>query len=117
MSILGLAACIEWCGTMQGRVSVIFDRYDGERVQYKWEVTDENLNVLGEGDDLRSGSGEDVNYPKMLAALCGFLAACGEAQRYPDSDNRDLFPPAVAEWAEANQDGLSMASEELDPQG
>lgn len=120
MSIHTLTATVESYGTVQGFVSVRFLRFDGARCQYQWTVYDESHEVIGTGEDLRSGGMEDPNHVKMLASLCSFLTACAESYAYArrhggDGENADLFPPAVAEWADANSDALEMVREELEP--
>jgi hypothetical protein len=52
---------------------------------------------------------------EALSSLLSFLVASAEAVRYgSDSDNSDLFPKKVAEWAYMNSDELSMLSVELE---
>lgn len=76
--------------------SVWFDRYDGDRCQYGWRIAEtDSGRVLGEGDDLRSGSGAPIDLPDMLETLLGFLGAFLES--YPDGENADLFPAACAD--------------------
>lgn len=64
-------------------------------------------------DDI-SGLGGPVDFLENL--LC-FLSAAAEAYRYTmggrDSDNSDLFPPHIMEWAYLNDDELSMAQLDL----
>jgi hypothetical protein len=97
-------------------VSVTFDRFDGDRNQYIWRIAQSDGKVIAEGDDLRSGSGASVNHAETLASLCTFLSAYGEARRYgPQSDNYDLFPESVAEFAECYGEHLSIVAEELRP--
>lgn len=55
----------------------------------------------------------------MLETLLGFLAACGESVNYQRRTGRDgecaeLFPPAVAEWAAANADDISVVGFDLE---
>lgn len=54
-----------------------------------------------------------------LASCLSFLSACGEGYCYQlttgrKSENADLFPPHIAEWAYRNNDELSMLSFELE---
>lgn len=93
----GLILTIEDAGIAY---SVWFDRYDGDRCQYGYRITDLSAHdgrghVLAEGDDLRSGSGVEIDLADMLGTLLGFLAAFLES--YPDGENADLFPAACAE--------------------
>lgn len=76
--------------------SVWFDRYDGDRCQYGYRIAhaDDPAIVLGEGDDLRSGSGAEIDLADTLGSLLGFLGAFLES--WPDGENADLFPEACA---------------------
>lgn len=56
---------------------------------------------------------------EMLASLVGFLGACGESVAYGRRSGRkgeleDLFPPAVAEWADGASDELATLGCELE---
>lgn len=67
------------------------------------------------GDDL-AGWGDAR---EMLGTLLSFLTACTEARSYRqrtgrDSENEDLFPDYVAEWAQQHSYELSMLSLELE---
>lgn len=71
-----------------------------------------------EGEDLY-GWGDER---KMLATLLSFLTACAEGRAYSrgsvhTSENRDLFPEVVGEWAEQHSDELSMIACELEEEG
>jgi hypothetical protein len=68
-------------------------------------------------DDLQSGVGGG-NLAYGMENLLGFLEAAGEARNYHDrtgreSENEDLFEPAVGEWAQQNLDELATARNEL----
>lgn len=68
------------------------------------------------GNDL---SGRTCDPHEMMATLLAFLEAAGEAYAYTqrtgrESDNADLFPAAVAEWAYMHSDDLAMARMELE---
>lgn len=79
---------------------VWFDRYDGDRPQYGYSITEHNGGrILATGCDLRGGSGEQPILPNAMESLLGFLGAFLESRRYgtPQSDNWDLFPDACAE--------------------
>lgn len=60
-------------------------------------------------DDI-SGLGGPVDF---LENLLGFLGAAAEAYRCRESDNSDLFPPHIMEWAYLNSDEISMAQCDL----
>jgi hypothetical protein len=118
MSLKSLTAEVDYCGTSQGTLTVAFDRYDMDRVQYNYTVKDHSGNVLAEGDDLRVPG--DIAHIKALSTLCTFLGAASEAvswNRHSEhkSDNSDLFPAACMEWADAvGSDVFAMMAEELD---
>ena len=69
---------------------------------------------LHEGEDL-SGFG---GLQEGLRSLLSFLSAAADAYWYEmsgrESDNGDLFPPAVMEWAYRNSDAIEMAEMELE---
>lgn len=100
----GASISIEYAGHREGRqVYRWFIDLDGQ------EFTD---------DDLKSGAGGG-SLQDGLESLLTFLAACGEAVAYSDrsgheSENCDLFPREVAEWAAANRDELSVLAYELE---
>ena len=59
------------------------------------------------------------NSREMLATLLTFLGAAAEAHDYElrtgrESDNGDLFPARVMEWAHQNIDEIAMAAYELE---
>lgn len=51
---------------------------------------------------------------EALSTLLSFLGAAAEAYNRPNSDNKDLFPSNVMEWAHQNSDEISMAQLELE---
>jgi hypothetical protein len=72
---------------------------------------------IAEGWDL-AGRG-DAN--EMMATLLTFLSAFGESVGYAnrrrvplsETENGDLFPAELAEWAEANGEEFDMLSDEI----
>lgn len=98
-------------------VTVRFQRFDGERVQYGYSLSYAGETVA-EGNDLRSGCGEDVNHPKMMGALLSFLGAAGESYRYNGNrmgdDETSLFPERACEVAYSMADEIAMAQLELE---
>jgi hypothetical protein len=89
----------------------------GHRMAYRWFI-DLPDGSEHSGDDLTSGCRHSLQHG--LESLLSFLSACGESWRYSYNgqrgENADLVPPAVAEWAAANSDELSMLSIELGEQ-
>jgi hypothetical protein len=68
--------------------------------------------------DLQSGVGGG-NLQEGLRSLMSFLSAAGEGYGYEmrtgrKSDNTELFPKWLSEWAYENEDELSMLSIELE---
>lgn len=104
---------ITWTSDDKGcAISIEFDRLDRHdygRVQYRWTIAADGQTWTAA--DLRSGSGDDVDEVGMLESLAAFLCAFAEAQGYPDSENRDLFPEAVAPIADAYADEFASAVE------
>lgn len=91
-----------------------FERDAEDRVHYRYVIEDANGNELESGDDLRSGVGAPVDYPATMATLLSFLMAAAES--YPDGESANLFQPNTVEWAALNDDELSMARLEIDPE-
>ena len=69
------------------------------------------------GDDIRSGCNAEPNVTDAAGTLFSFLGAAAEAYRYSmaggASENDDLFPEHVMEWAYMNDDAISMVGYEL----
>ena len=71
--------------------------------------------------DLPNGytySAADISSPRAslqesLSTLLSSLSAFAESQRYEDSENRDLFPQELVEWATQNSDEIGMLAYEL----
>lgn len=86
------------------------------RTRYQW-----HLDIpAGEfaGDDLQSGA-QGGSLQSGLASLLSFLGAAGEAYAYQmrtghESDNADLFPAPVMEWAHQYSDELGMLACEIE---
>jgi hypothetical protein len=66
----------------------------------EWEYTNDDLSGVGGVEEL-------------LDALLAFLSDAAEVYRATqdgrESDNADLFPPHVMEWAYSNEDAIQMA--------
>lgn len=67
---------------------------------------------------IRSGCEAKVNHQEAFATLMSFLGAAAESYRYTMqgqySDNSDLFPPKVMEWAYQNQNDIDSLAFELE---
>lgn len=98
-----------------GTLHIHADHYDGEsRVVYEYVVEDADGTEIESGMDLRSGSGDEIDYRAMMATLCGFLSACGESVNYPGGgDDADMFSAACAAWCGEHEEDLSMAAFDL----
>lgn len=86
--------------------------HDG-RDRYRWYVDlpqDETGDREYSESDLRSGV-QGATYQQMFGTLLVFLSACAEGRRYQDgtgrmSENADLFPDEVGQWAEEHSDEI-----------
>lgn len=58
---------------------------------------------------------------EALSSYLSFLSACGEGYRYQmsgrESENADLFPPHIAEWAYQHNDEIGMMQLEMEENG
>jgi hypothetical protein len=85
------------------------------RTRYRYYI-DVYGGVCVENDDIQSGCGGG-NLQDGLESLLCLLSAFGEAVTYEklgrQSENGDLFPASLREWAEANQDEFSILEIEL----
>jgi hypothetical protein len=93
-------------------------RRDAEgRVVWRYIIEDHDRHVLDDAACLRSGTGDDIDPHKAMATLLGFLTAAAEAYSRsmygPHSENADLFPPDVTEWACRHDDELAAIALEL----
>lgn len=69
-------------------------------------------------DQLRSGVGGFISTVAAFDAFLSFLEAAAEAEEYEvwtgmKSDNSDLFPPHVTEWALLNKDEIGLVHSEI----
>lgn len=87
------------------------------RTEYAYSITLED-GQCHEGNDLASGClGGSVR--EGFESLLDFLSACGESVGYSQrtgrqSENADLFPAFIGEWAAQYSDELSLARLELE---
>lgn len=52
--------------------------------------------------------GNEDDPREVLETLASFLSAWVEAQRYPASDNRDIFPMRFLAWAESYAEEMTL---------
>lgn len=83
---------------------------DQGRTRYMYHI--DRPNYTHSNDDLQSGSGGGT-LQSGLSSLMSFLAAFAETYRYPNSENADLFPAELHEWAYLNDDKFSLIQEAL----
>lgn len=88
----------------------------GGRTRYRYYIDTPAASV--ESDDLQSGCcGGTLR--SGLESLLGFLGAFAESVQYESrterkSENADLFPASLAEWAVQNSDELGMLAIEVE---
>ncbi len=87
----------------------------GGRSRYQYYI--DGPGIEHEGDDLQSGAGGG-GLQEGMSSLLAFLGAAAEAyaasMRGRESDNADLFPAAVNEWAYQNDSEIGSLQFELD---
>lgn len=93
-----------------GTLSLELVGCQGNRMVYRWYI-DIPAGEFSEAD-LRSGC-QGCTYQEMFGTLLTFLAAAAESLQYQkrtgcESENADLFPIPVVEWASAHSDEISM---------
>ena len=100
-------------------VSIEYARTTSDsRQAYRWFVDSGNGHRQDfQGDDLCSGVGGG-SLQEGLESLLGFLGAFAEAIAYEErsgqeSENADLFPAMLGEWATTNADEITMLEQEL----
>jgi len=102
-------------------VSLTYSKRAGEehRTRFQWYID------LPSGeysdDDLQSGNCAS-SLQKEFGTLLAFLDAAGEAYDYftkhgRSTENIDLFPPQVCEWAAQNRDEIGMLRLEIEESG
>lgn len=95
------------------RVSITVDGQDIDgRIVYRWTIDGADGTELAAGRDLRSGAYAEPDVGAMFPSLASFLSAWVESFGYPDSENADLFPDSLRDWAERNAEELSMMTME-----
>ena len=90
---------------------------DGRTI-YGYSIRLDGLNPTHQGRDLKSGC-QGGTERDGLASLLSFLTAAAEAYGYTmrtgrESDNGDLFPPKIMEWAYLNDSEISLAAYEME---
>lgn len=93
--------------------------HDGRDV-YRWYI-DIPAGEFSEAD-LKSGCGGGATTQKMFGSLLAFLSAAAEAYSYTprtgrESDNAELFSPAVMEWAHRHDDEIAVLQCDIEERG
>jgi hypothetical protein len=86
---------------------------DDGRFRYGYAILDDRHTLVAVGTDIRTAVGVNHGPRIMLATLCSFLQAFAEAQGRSGTENANLFPPHLAEWALAHSDELAMVELDL----
>lgn len=87
-----------------------------QRQVWRSVIQDSNGKTLLDDAELRTGCYAKENPATMLQTFCDFLTAWLEALGYGEhSENFDLFPANLADWAQANQTGIEYLAY-LDPE-
>lgn len=84
------------------------------RIQYRWTVT--HGQQQWSGDEQRGP--EPCDLPKALSATMSFLSAFAESRACgdPSSENWDLYPDSMAEWAMDMDYEITLAQMEISPE-
>ena len=103
-------------------ISIEYSPYEGDngRTRYRYFLDMEGQGETEEyhADDLQSGC-QGGNLQGGLESLFALLGAAGEAyacelRTGQESDNFDLFPPWVSEWAYQYSDELSLLAYDME---
>ena len=81
------------------------------RTRYRYHIDTPDFEHTS--SDLKSGCGGG-DLVQGMSSLLSFLGAAAEAYNRPDSDNADLFPPNVTEWAYQHSDETSRLQCEIE---
>lgn len=90
------------------------------RDRYRWYIDLADGTEFSEAD-LKSGC-QGASTQAMFGTLLAFLRACADGRSYAartgrDSENSDLFPKAVGQWAEENSDEIASLQEVIEAEG
>lgn len=89
-------------------ITAAVDGRDSEgRVRYVFDVRAPDGRRLALIYDIRSGVNAVPSLFDGMAAFASFLGAWVESFDYPDSENADMFPESLRDWADVNADELS----------
>jgi hypothetical protein len=103
-------------GKIRVELALLADEENRPLCRYK--ITDDAARIDHEGADIHLGASHKPSNTKAADALLSFLSAAGEAyvtefEGNIDSENLDLFPIPVSEWAYVNAEEISVAQLEL----
>jgi hypothetical protein len=93
-------------------------RDDEGRWIWRYVIEDAHHRILDDASDLRTGAGDPIDTRKAMETLVGYLGAAAESHRYTlqgqSSENSDMFPPQVMEWAYEHDDDLAALALNLE---
>lgn len=101
-------------------VSIEFAKETADgRTRYRYHIDTDGFEHTG--SDLKSGVGVG-SLQSGMESLLSFLGAAAEAARYKmstgqQSENYDLFPEQVVQWAYNHQDEIQMLEIEIEESG
>lgn len=95
-----------------------------DRIAYSCIIEDADGTVLYDGDGIRSGAGQDVDYAEAMATTLHFIShdadqyrACKGDWSTRGEDGQPVWNEAVAEWAyQHDGDLFALEAYELDPE-
>lgn len=91
------------------RVSIqVHGRTDEGRIRYSWAIDDANGSDIGHGSDIESGVSAAPDVESAFQTFASFVGAWVEALDHDGSDNADIFPESMRDWAQANDEELYM---------
>jgi hypothetical protein len=97
------------------------DRDDDGRMVWRYVIEDSGGYVLDDATGIRSGAGDPLDSRKTMATLLSFLGAAADSYRHTmtggRSDNANMFPPEVMEWAYEHGEELTELAFDLEDPG
>jgi len=86
------------------------DPDDRAPTRFRMRISGPTIGEAFQCDDIRGPQCGDCDELEALEVALAFLSAAAEAARYPGSDNADMFPPRVMQWADDMASELEYAS-------
>ncbi|MDE8648099.1 hypothetical protein PXH69_24335 [Rhodococcus qingshengii] len=103
--------------TVEAEGNEHFPEDRGSRVQYKYVINSGEWEYVG--NDIHSPVGAEPDEQDAARGLFAFLDACAEARSRGNesSENWNIFPDHVAEWAMQHSSEIALHGLELDDLG